>query len=301
MAGTRARCARGWQKNDVAIAFQLLGTKVSGRASLALEPTVDRRLSAPCSATPTMIPGPWNRPPQTLSLSANEVHIWRATLDVDGAELKALAAVLSPDEQARASRFHFEKHRQYFVAARGVLRNVLARYLQQDPGRLRFCYNASGKPALTSEGEAKTIRFNLSHSGGLALYAIAHHREVGIDLENIRPGIAWADLAKRFFSTGEVLSLGSLPPQLQIEAFFNCWTRKEAYIKALGQGLQVPLDSFEVSLDPREPAALLRGTDGRWSIRALQPASDYVAAVAADGHDWSLRLWHWQGAGQGAE
>jgi len=248
-----------------------------------------------------MISGPWNPPLGTVILPANEVHIWRAALDVDGAELKALAAVLSTDEQARASRFHFEKHRQHFVAARGVLRNVLARYLNQAPGQFEFCYGPSGKPALTGDWGGERIRFNLSHSGNLALYAMACNREVGIDLENIRPGIAWAELANRFFSPGEVLSLAALPQQLQIEAFFNCWTRKEAYIKALGQGLQVPLDSFEVSLDPREPAALLRGTDGRWSIRALQPASDYAAAVAADGHDWSLRLWHWQGAGQGAE
>src|SRR6202043_334775 len=104
-------------------------------------------------------------------------------------------------------------------------------------------------------------------------------------------------IAARTFSVRECSALRGLPRALQAEGFFNCWTRKEAYIKALGEGLQVPLDSFEVSLDPREPAALLHGTDGRWSLRALQPASDYVAAIAADGHDWSLRLWHWQGAG----
>jgi 4'-phosphopantetheinyl transferase len=115
-------------------------------------------------------------------------------------------------------------------------------------------------------------------------------------LENIRPGIEWSGLARRFFSPAEVSSLNALPAELQVDAFFHCWTRKEAYIKALGEGLNVPLDSFDVSLNPREPAALLRGTNGRWSLRTLEPAAEYVGALAVGGRDWSLRLWHWQAA-----
>jgi 4'-phosphopantetheinyl transferase len=243
-----------------------------------------------------MISELWSAPTLTLTLSAHEVHIWRASLDVQDADLQAFERVLSPDERSRASRFYFEKHRARFVSARGMLRHILGRYVDQEPAKIQFCYAGSGKPALSSKPRDGTIHFNLSHSGDLALYAVARHREVGIDLEEIRPAIAWNELACRFFSPAEVSSLLMAPPKLQIEAFFHCWTRKEAYIKALGDGLHLPLDSFDVSVDPRKPAVLLRGTDGSWSLQAVQPAEGYVGAVVAKGHDWVIRLWEWEPA-----
>jgi 4'-phosphopantetheinyl transferase len=134
----------------------------------------------------------------------------------------------------------------------------------------------------------------LSHAGSLALFAIARNREVGVDLERIKPNLAEADIAGKFFSRNEATRLRSLPPNSQLRAFFNCWTRKEAYVKARGGGLQIPLDSFEVTIAPDEQVALLGDGALGWSLHALTLDPDFVGAVAVEGSDWKLRLWEWQ-------
>jgi 4'-phosphopantetheinyl transferase len=230
----------------------------------------------------------WNRPPEFLSLAQDDVHVWRAPLDVAPSTVDALTLTLTPDELQRANRFRFYKGRLDFIVARGGLRAILGRYLQKDPRELRFEYASHGKPELAHNLVEPALRFNLSHAHRLALYAICLGREVGIDIEWIRPEFPGEEVAKSFFSRGEVLALSSLPGGQQTEAFFNCWTRKEAYIKARGEGLSIPLEKFEVSLAPGEPARLLK-VDGdpdetaRWTLSELIPGPGYVSALAVRG------------------
>jgi 4'-phosphopantetheinyl transferase len=226
-------------------------------------------------------------------LPAHEVHVWRAALDIDRAELGGLEKTLAREERARAATFYFPKDRKRFVARRGLLRAILARYLGREPGELLFRCRSGGKPVLLDNSRAHELYFNLAHSHGLALYAIARQRDVGVDVERIENHLADQQVAERFFSRRESLELRTLPASLRVEAFFNCWTRKEAYLKARGEGLLTPLDSFDVSLTPSQPAALLNGDDGRWSLYALTPAPGYAAALVWEGSNCNLRLWQW--------
>lgn len=245
---------------------------------------------------------PWMSPPAELTLPPEAVHVWRAALDVPEGVRRRLHRTLDAGERERARRFRFERDRRRFVVARGVLRAVLARYRGGDPARLRFRYGGHGKPSLAPEGGSEAgrdaLRFNVSHSSGLALYAVACEREVGIDLERLRTDLEIESLATRFFSAHELATFQAVPAPLRRAAFFDGWVRKEAYVKARGAGLSLPTDRFDVALAPGVPAALLRvhGEDGgaeRWSIRALDPGPGYAAAVAAEGHAWRLSCWQW--------
>lgn len=241
----------------------------------------------------------WLRPPAGLALSSNEVHVWRATLDLTASCVQSLQHTLTADELSRAARFYFQKDRQHFIVARGLLRAILSRYLDMEPGQLRFCYSDYGKPSLAPTSGQKTLSFNLSHSDGLALYAMTRGRETGIDLEHVRSVAEAEQIAERFFSAQEKAVFRALPASLKHKAFFTCWTRKEAYIKARGEGLSLPLHQFDVSLVPGEPAALLnvRGDPqevSRWSLRELIPAPGYVAALVVKGHNWRLACWQWR-------
>ncbi len=184
------------------------------------------------------------------------------------------AALLSADEHARAARFRFDIHRTRYSAARAALREILAEYLSVPARSIEFSFNPYGKPFV--EG----LHFNLSHSADLAVYAVSRTREVGIDVERLDTQFAAEQIPERFFTETEVASLRALPEHLQLEAFFNCWTRKEAYVKARGLGLSLPLSSFDVTLAPGEPAGFLRGADG-WEIEAFSPVPGYVSAVVA--------------------
>ena len=211
--------------------------------------------------------------------------------------MRSLWQTLTADECQRAERYVFQKDRTHFVVARGLLRVLLGRYLRQEPQHLRFTYGPHGKPALATDTSGMSLRFNVSHSHGLALYAITYGREVGVDVERIRPKVVHEKIAEHFFSPREVTILRALPTPLQATAFFACWTRKEAYIKAKGDGLALPLSQFEVSLAPGEPAALLRTAwdlqeAACWALQDLAPAPGYRAAVAVAGHDWHLTCWH---------
>ncbi|MCG9892175.1 MAG: 4'-phosphopantetheinyl transferase superfamily protein [Thermosynechococcaceae cyanobacterium MS004] len=219
----------------------------------------------------------WLSPPSNLSLTDDEIHLWKAPLSCFTAQLQALAALLSPDEQQRAARFCFDKDRHQYWASRGLLRLILATYLCEQPRALRFIYGPYGKPALDPERHAE-LRFNLSHSRGLALFAIARRYAVGVDLEFKRPDLQWQQIVEQFFSAQECRTLQQLPAQQQLSAFFDGWTRKEAYLKAKGQGLSLPLNQVEVSLSPDQPAALLRTPDSQ----SAQPLAQQVVLQGLD-------------------
>jgi 4'-phosphopantetheinyl transferase len=240
----------------------------------------------------------WPDAPESPTLAEGEVHVWRVCLRRDEAALRELLETLSPDERERGDRFHFRRDREHFIAARGALRAILGWYVGAAPGLLRFSYDGYGKPSLSGATGGDTLRFNLSHSNGLALYAVTRGREVGIDLEFVREDFAGFDIAERFFSAREVSALRALPPAARASAFFDCWTRKEAYIKARGEGLSHPLHAFTVSLTPGEPAALLHTDDdpqeaARWSLVELHPGEGYRAALAVEGATPPLRYWRW--------
>jgi len=218
-----------------------------------------------------------------------EIHVWHAALDREEKIYARLESTLSPEEKARADRFHFVNDRNRFVAARGLLRELLGKYLQQTPASLDFSYGKYGKPSLAGGNASSGLSFNLSHSAGLAVYAIARERNLGIDVEHVRPESGGEDIANRYFSAREVSDLRTLPPEARVEGFFHCWTRKEAYLKATGMGLQIPLDSFAVSVLPEKPAQFLEGVEPRWHLAAYHPAGGFVAAVAYDGAPYSVK------------
>jgi 4'-phosphopantetheinyl transferase len=229
-----------------------------------------------------------------VKLEPGEVHVWFARLDRTHARLSRMRTVLDPDETARADRFLMEVHRNRFIAARALLRDLLAGYLGQPPGAIRFAYNEWGKPALAPGLVARDLRFNLSHSQDLAMYAFVLERDVGVDIEMIRADIANERIAENFFSRWEVETLRALPLEHQAEAFFNCWTRKEAYVKARGQGLSIELDSFDVSLAPGEEAKILRGDDCLdWSMVSFNPDHGWVAAMATQGSPLQIAKPRW--------
>lgn len=224
----------------------------------------------------------WAEAPPSLSLESGAVHVWRVSLDQPDERLDRFRRTLEPDELNRASRFHFDKHRRHFIVARGFLRSIVGRYLEMQPEALRFSYGPYGKPALASE---HVLRFNLSHSHEVALLAVALDAELGVDVEHIRADFASEEIAQRFFSRAEVEVFNSLPKDEQVAAFFRCWTRKEAYIKAIGKGLSQALDGFDVTLAPDAAPALLRaeGDDAsRWLLTDLSAGAGYAAALAIE-------------------
>ena len=228
---------------------------------------------------------------QPLSLPAGEVHLWLAKLDDYSAD--SLKVTLAADELARSARFHFDKDRNHFIVARALLRKLLAAYLEIGAGEIQIAYAEKGKPSLADDGR-DSLKFNLAHSDGLVIFAFCWNREVGVDLEAIREDLADEEIAKRFFSQSEISSLMELPLELRKQAFFDCWTRKEAYIKARGEGLSIPLDEFDVSLRPGEVAQLLRNRKhpdevSRWSMKSVAVPAGYVAALVVAGHDWRLK------------
>ena len=200
----------------------------------------------------------WKAPPKNLILPDNVVHVWKATLNPPAWQIPALRNTLSPDELSRAERFRFEKHRLHYIVGRGILRTILGNYLHTAPNQLDFDYTQYGKPFLGNNFQEHGLKFNLAHSGTMALYGFVNGRELGIDIEQMRPNVDHAEIARRFFSSGEIATLNTLPPTDQRQGFFDCWTRKEAYIKAHGQGLSLPLDSFDVSPMSDAPPQTLR-------------------------------------------
>ena len=240
----------------------------------------------------------WEFPPENPVVADDEVHVYRAFLNLSASRIREFQETLAEDELNRADRFRYPQDRQNFILTRGTLRAILGRYLDLRPEQLRFGYNKYGKPDLDFANGSHKLNFNLSHSGGLALFAIANGAEIGIDTERIQTDFEYDLIAARFFSPSEYLRLKNLPPQMKPEAFFNCWTRKEAYIKARGKGFSLPLDQFNVSFVPGEPAQLLQtradaAEATRWSLMNLKPKTGYAAAIAVEGQEWQISLWGW--------
>ncbi|MGH9967417.1 MAG: 4'-phosphopantetheinyl transferase family protein [Pyrinomonadaceae bacterium] len=237
---------------------------------------------------------PWPLPDDQPALGSAQAHVWRASLDQPAVAMENLYKVLSPDERAKVGRFHFGKDRRHFIVARACLRKLLGQYLAIEPAELRFAYGAYGKPHLdpTMLDPPAKLKFNLAHAGGLAVFAFTRLGEIGVDLELIKP-ITADDIVRRFFSAAEVASFDQLPADDRALAFFNCWTRKEAFIKAKGMCLSLPLDQFDVTLAPDQEVSLLRtrwdeNEAARWSLRTLEIGDSYVGAVALESHDWQL-------------
>jgi 4'-phosphopantetheinyl transferase len=234
-------------------------------------------------------------PSGPIPLPPGELHVWRAPLELPGARHDALCSTLSTEEIGRAARFRTPELSARFLAGRGVVRAILAHYLEADPAALRFTAGERGKPALT--GEHAWLHFNASNSAGLALVAVARDRAVGVDVEERRPVPEALAIADRMLSRGECARLRALPPSALETAFLDCWTRKEAYIKAIGTGLWTGLDRFEVAIGPGAEPALLT-VDGspegaaRWALRALDPGPGYAAAVVAEAPVTLLRRYH---------
>lgn len=238
----------------------------------------------------------WDRPPDHPSALEGDVHIWRAMLAQHAPQLVALAATLTPDERHRASRFRFVRDRDRFVLCRGLLRAILARYVQVAPAALRFSYGPAGKPRLADPRGILDLRFNLSHTDGLALFAVARGREMGLDVERIDETVLVEPLARHAFAPAEVAYLANLPTRRRREAFYRLWTVKEAYVKARGEGLSMPLNEFE-AIPAADGQVHIHATGGdaqvssRWSVCPLDPGPGYVATLAAQGKIRQLAQW----------
>jgi 4'-phosphopantetheinyl transferase len=217
-------------------------------------------------------------------LQTGEVHVWQRRLECPPLEVEFYRQVLSPDEVTRARRFRFDSDRNEFIVGRGTLRTLLGQYLSVPPNDLHFSYSAFGRPCVVDHKAAAALDFNISHSGGMALLAFARGRQIGVDIERVRQDFMIGEIADRFFSAAERAALRELPEDQRHAAFFRCWTRKEAFIKALGEGLSHPLDQFDVSLNPNTPAALLATRPDaneaqRWTLWDIEVPYDYVAAL----------------------
>jgi 4'-phosphopantetheinyl transferase len=238
------------------------------------------------------------RPPACLVLTGDDVHVWRIRLDLPQSLVADLASLLSPEESARAEQFLCQEAGRRFIASHGATRRILSRYLDQSPEEIRFVTSGRGKPHVVTAADAPAICFSLSHSGDLALCAVAEGREIGVDVERIRPVSAWREIAGRYFSAGENLALRSLAGDQAGEAFFRGWTRKEAYSKALGDGVSQRWTQFTVSLQPGTAKETVHSApearvEGPFTLCPLAPGAGYVAAVAVQGTGWRLSCWQW--------
>ncbi len=225
----------------------------------------------------------WRAAPESTQLAAGDVHLWLVALKASDDDLKHSFSILDSIEQERADRFHFQRDRTRYILSHCALRKILAFYTGKKESSLEFEVTSYGKPSLVGGG----LEFNLSHSHELALIGVTQNSRIGVDVEHFRPNIECKKLAARFFSAPEIERLDNFGNEEVIAAFFHCWTRKEAYIKAIGEGLSMPLDSFAVSIDPLETSVRLEtfadsGQAQRWSIHAFTPIHDYAAAVAVE-------------------
>jgi 4'-phosphopantetheinyl transferase len=236
-----------------------------------------------------------------LALSSGEIHIWSLRLDPPAERVDALWPLLAEDEKARADRFRFERHRRQYAVGRGALRTLLAFYLGTRPERVRFRYGPRGKPFLDGPDALSGLEFNLSNSDEMALVGLVRGIEIGVDIEFMKPMPDCEQISERFFSESEREVLRKLPAEVKEEAFFNCWTRKEAYLKAVGEGLAAPLDSFDVTLAPGEAPRMLTlegdaARAARWTLHHFRPAERYIGALAIEGDPpaggaWKVSTW----------
>ena len=235
----------------------------------------------------------WKTPVHFPHLSIDEVHVWHVNLLSEAEkQFDYYWNTLSIEEKERAHRFHFKKDRDQFVVAKGITRILLGKYILSAAKDIKFDFNSFGKPRLAGD---YPIQFNISHAGGMGLFAFILHSPVGADIEKINPTIEVQKIAKRFFSSEETHKILNLPTAQQAKAFFTCWTRKEAFIKGHGEGLSLPLADFEVSILAEEPVAMLKikwspAEIHQWQLLKITVGNAYKAAVAIKGKVKKVRL-----------
>lgn len=240
----------------------------------------------------------WQTAAAHSELAERDVHIWFASLDRTLAELESLETLLSEDEIARAGRFSFLVDRERYVAGRGILRRLAGSYTGRRPQDIAFIYGEQGKPALGNQngpGSSEFLAFNVAHTRSHIVFAFTRLPAIGIDLECTDREVDFTAVAQRFFSTREVQELESLPDAQRSEGFFLCWTRKEAYVKARGGGLQIPLDSFDVSLTPGEIPRLRAADGGRWRFASFAHEPNCVGAVVVTQPVTEITYFDWDG------
>ena len=242
----------------------------------------------------------WQNSPSQPLLANKRVHVWRANLDLPTTEIERLAAFLSTDEIARANKFHFLEHKRRFIVARGILRQLLGNYLQISPNKIEFEYSDRGKPRLAASMGNSYIQFNVSHSMEYVLYGFTNNHLIGVDLEFLRETQDAAELAKSFFTHREYELIANSTDEERQKAFFQFWTAKEAYLKAIGTGLSDSLSDIEITFDcAKKPKLLSVGeniaTVGNWSIYHFIPAANYVAAIIVNTQipKQQINFWNW--------
>jgi 4'-phosphopantetheinyl transferase len=232
-----------------------------------------------------------------VSIHQQEVHVWSAPLTVSMQEVCAFEQSLAPDERDRANRFRFEQDKTRFIVSRGILRDILSRYLQLEPAEVQFAYGVYGKPMLAPSLKPTGLEFNLSHSGEMALYAIAHQKQVGVDLEQLRVINNLEQLARQCLSPRELQAFLRLEPAQRQTSFFYYWTGKEAYLKALGQGLRIPLEQIEIPLDTSKPTQVLSEKAAcqshDWYLQTVPSSKGYIAALVVEGQAWQPIYQDW--------
>ncbi|MDJ0688795.1 MAG: 4'-phosphopantetheinyl transferase superfamily protein [Xenococcaceae cyanobacterium MO_188.B32] len=243
----------------------------------------------------------WNIPPRNFCLTSEEVHVWRANLDLSVTEVEELTKILSTDEREKANKFRFEEHRRRSIVTRGRLRQILANYLNISAEEILFEYSDRGKPNLSQHLDRDNLQFNVSHSQNLALYAFTYQNRVGIDLEYFRSTNDAVQIARRFFAPQEYELISSLEKDRQREVFLHIWTIKEAYLKATGEGLSGSLDAVQVSFQGEQPVGLA-AVDGNspqaanWLVHSFVPERKFIATVAVEsrfnsGQHQQIRFW----------
>ncbi len=240
----------------------------------------------------------WRLPQEQIEREAGYIHVYRILLDLPEADIQYFASLLSNEEHQRAERYLFSKHRARFIASRAQAKMILGRYTGLKPEQVELTYNPYGKPLLEALPGSSTLHFNVSHSHDLGLVAVTEVAEIGVDIEKVRPDIDYTHISRQFFSLDETERLLDLPAEEQVEAFYNIWTRKEAFIKGRGIGLATPLDQFDVSIDGNAPSRLKHASEEiegayEWTLCELKPGTGYVANLAVHGDQWQLSCWQW--------
>jgi 4'-phosphopantetheinyl transferase len=239
----------------------------------------------------------WGSPPQRPALRDDEVHLWFVPLQISVAEIQSLTETLSSDERMRATRFHFERDQRRFIAARGTLKRILGKYLDLAPEKVEFHYGTHGKPTVHTQAQDGALRFNLSHAHELALVAVTNAREVGVDIEHSARAVDANGIVERFFASHEQTMYESVPPGEKQELFLRYWTCKEAFAKATGQGLSLPLKQIEILLTPNSPARLASTVAGapsgrQWTLHELRPSDEQFGALVVEGPgDFKIKFW----------
>lgn len=235
----------------------------------------------------------WVARPEKLALTDGHVDVWLISLVAPSAAGEHFVEILSNDEQERAARFKFDKHRGLYIAAHVAVRAILAKYLNAKPVDLQFVNGSNGKPSLAAAFAGSGLEFNLSHSHEMALLGVTRGHEIGVDIEWVKDDYGYDEVAERFFTAKEVAAMRALPTSLQRQAFFKCWTSKEAFLKAKGTGLSGKLDEVEIIFADDQQVRIQASVPG-WTLTELTPENGYEAAVVIEGGSLPVNCYRWQ-------